>query len=111
MEFNTFQNVVKAGTPFDKGQMMDSWLFYDTPYRFVAQADIARTPYFVYNEEGTIYTTKNKGFISKGIVGQINQITYSENLGLPYSYEETNKTLANRRNKLLEQMGVLEVIR
>lgn len=109
MQFNTFQNVVKAGTPFDKGQMMDSWLFYDTPYQFVSQADIARTPYFVYNQEGTIYTQKNKGFIDR-IVGQINYITYSENLGLPYSFADVDATLQNR-SEILAQLGALEVIK
>ena len=109
MDFNTFQGTVKAGTPFDTGQMMDSWLFYDTPYQFVAQADIARTPYFVFNQEGTIYTQKNKGFIDR-IVGEINYITYSENLGLPYDYSEINDTL-DQRNTILQQQGALEVVK
>lgn len=109
MDFNTFQNTVKAGTPFDSGQMMDSWLFYDTPYQFVAQADVARTPYFVFNQEGTIYTQKNKGFIDR-IVGEINAITYAENTGVRLDYSIVDDTL-DQRNTILQQMGALEVIK
>ena len=111
MLYSQFITIVQSGTPFDKGQMMDSWAFFDTPYQYVAIADVSRTPYFVFNEEGTIYTQKNKGFISKGIVGQINNALYSEQLDLPYSYEEANKTLAQRRNSILMSQGAIEVIR
>lgn len=111
MLFNEFIVIVKSGTPFDKGQMQESWAFFDTPYQYVAIADIQRTPYFVYNEEGTVYTQKNKGFIRNGIVGQINNALWSESLGLPYSYEEANKTLADRRNSMLLGQGAIEVIR
>ena len=111
MLFNEFMLIVQSGTPFDTGQMMDSWAFFDTPYQYVAIADVNRTPYFVFNEEGTIFSTKNKGFIKNGIVGQINNALYSEQLGLPYSYEEANKTLADRRNSLLLSQGAIEVIR
>lgn len=112
MDFNTFQNVVRAGTPFDTGYMMtNGWAYFDTPYQYVAIANINTVPYIVFNELGTIYSQKNKGFISKGIVGQLNRITQSEILGLPYSYKETNDLLRDRQNDLLVSQGVLEVIK
>ena len=108
MDFNTFQNVVRAGTPFDKGNMMENgWKYFDTPYKYVAIADTFTVPYIVYNEEGTIYTQKNKNFIREGIMGQLMHISQSETLGLPYSYKETNKTLAQRRLSLMENAGVI----
>jgi hypothetical protein len=112
MDFSTFQEVVRAGTPFDTGYMMtNGWAYFDTPYQFVAIANETGVPYIVYNEDGTIYSKKNKGFISKGITGQLNQITYSEQLGLPYSFKEQDNTLRDRRNDMLVSMGVLEVRR
>ena len=112
MDFGTFQKVIMAGTPFDKGVMMQQgWAYFDTPIQFIAIANTNGVPYIVYNEEGTIYTQKNKGFISKGLTGQLNHITWSEQLGLPYTYEETNKTLRQRRNSIMQSMGVLGVSR
>lgn len=109
MDFATFQNVIMAGTPFRTGNMMSNgWAYFDTPYRYEAHANINAVPYIVFNEEGTIYTQKNKGFISQGIVGQLNHITWSETLGLPYSYENTDKTLASRRNSMLMAMGAVQ---
>lgn len=112
MDFNTFQNVIRAGTPFDKGNMMENgWAYFDTPYQFIAIANTNGVPYIVFNEEGTVYSQKNKGFIRNKLTGQLNHITQSEQLGLPYSYKETNKTLANRRNSIMLSKGVLGVTR
>lgn len=111
MEYSKFTKIVRAGTPFATGKMMNSWRFFRTPLYDVAIADVDTTPYFVFNEEGTIYTQKNKGFISNGIVGQVNMAHWSEDLGLPYSEEPTNKTLQARNNEMLLGIGAIEVIR
>lgn len=108
MDFPTFQSIVMAGTPFRTGNMMSNgWAYFDTPYRYEAHANVNAVPYIVFNEEGTIYTTKNKGFISKGIVGQLNYASWSETLGIPYNYEESNKIVKDRRNSMLLAMGTV----
>lgn len=111
MDFNTFQQEIRALTPFDTGNMMtNGWAFFDTPYQYIGIANTQAVPYIVYNEEGTIYTTKNKGFISQKITGRLNAITQSEILGLPIDYNETSETM-KKRNDILVSQGVLEVIK
>lgn len=108
MEYAQFQNIVRSGVPFDTGNMYQNGMdFFDTPYYYRASFNINRVPYIVYNEEGTIYTKKNKGFISRGIVGAINRATYSETLGLPFAYSGYNNTVAKRNNEILVSMGVM----
>ena len=111
MDFNTFQQEIRYLTPFDNGNMMiNGWAFFDTPYQYVGIANVNAVPYIVFNEEGTIYTTKNKGFISEKITGRLNEITQSEILGLPYQ-SNANETVQKRQNDMLVSKGVLEVIK
>lgn len=106
MDFATFQNVVRANMPFDTGNMYNNGaVFFDTPYDFVASYNVRQVPYIVFQEEGTRFFSGNKGFIQNRTVGQINRITQSEILGLPYNYKETNTIIADRNNELMIGAG------
>ena len=108
MDFAQFQNIVRFNMPFDTGNMFSNGTdFFDTPYFYRASYNINRVPYIVFNEEGTIYTQKNKGFISQKTVGMINRATYSENLGLPFDTRPINNTIGQRNNQVLISMGVM----
>jgi len=109
MESKTFFGVVRANMPYDKGNMfMNGIDEFITPYYDLAAYNNDRVNYIRYNEEGTIYTKKNKGFISKKTVGMVNRIMWSENLGLPYDFSEIDETLAVRNNDILTKQGVID---
>lgn len=106
MDFTTFENVIRANMPFDTGNMFTNGaVMFDTPYQYVAIYNTNGVPYIVFQEEGTRFFKGNKGFISKRTVGQINRITQSELLGLPYDYKETNTTIADRNNEMMMATG------
>jgi len=108
MDYAQFINIIKANMPFDKGNMFNNGAdYFDTPYFFKANYNNDRVPYIDYNEFGTIYTKKNKGFISQKTVGVINRATWSESLGLPFDNKPYNDEVATRNNSILEQMGVM----
>ena len=56
--------------------------FFDTPYELVAIYNTNRVPYIVFQEEGTRYYNKNKGFITTKADGKINRFIQSDILGL-----------------------------
>ena len=112
-----FENTVRANAPFDKGALMGSIIFEHNPYYSKAIYDDNILPYIRYQNEGFIHwitkkpVTVNVGFIENKTVGAINRIIQSSILGLPYSYEETNRVLANRQNEILTQQGVIVRVR
>ncbi len=109
METVAFFSIIKANMPFDKGNMFANGVDeISTPYYDLASYNNERVNYIRYNEEGTIYTKKNKGFISKKTVGMVNKAIWSDNLDLPFDYTEINETVAERNNSILIKQGVME---
>lgn len=112
MRHSTFINTCRVNAPFKSGRLMNEGIiFIETPTYHKATYDSSIVKYITYQEEGFQHyiskkqVTKNKGFISRKTVGAINNIVYSENLGLPYSLEEPNEELARRRNEILQSQG------
>jgi|LGOV01.1.fsa_nt_gb ABC-type lipoprotein export system ATPase subunit len=109
MEFTQFANIIRGNMPYDKGNMFSNGVdFFVTPYYDLGAYNNNRVNYIRYNEEGTKYTKKNKGFISKKTVGMVNKATWSENLGLPFDSTEMNEEVAKRNNDLLLKQGAIE---
>ena len=79
--------------------------FFETPYELVAIYNTNTVPYIVFNEEGTRYTQKNKGFISVKAEGKISRFIYSEALGIPYNKLENNQIILENNNKLMVELG------
>lgn len=99
--------IVLANIPIDTGFMARTApAFFETPYEITVI--YSGVDYLEYNEEGTIYTQKNKGFISKKTTGLINRYGWSKSLGLPLDKTENNEALLENQDKLLEELGVIE---
>ena len=94
--------------PYDTGFMFLSGAkYFETEHFLLAVYDTERVPYIVYNEEGTIYSTKNKGFISQRTVGALNRYAAGVDKSVMSRYEETN----NRRGSTnMIKQGALDKI-
>lgn len=112
MDLQDFRSIIQAQIPYDTGFMFLSGVkYYQTEHFLMAEYDTSRVPYIVYNEEGTIYTTKNKGFISERTVGALNRFATYEDKGeralVISRYEEYN----NRRGSTnMIKQGALDKI-
>lgn len=115
--YSDFIETVIAGTPVKDGIIIRFGLtFFDTPYEMSAIFSGIAVPHIIYQEEGFThwisgkFITKNQGFISKKITGQINRMGWSNALGLPFDKHENNDILLSNQDKMLEQLGVIENI-
>ena len=113
--FSDFIDVVLSGIPVKSGVMMkDGVDFFDTPYESSAVFNTGELPYIIYQEEGFEHwitgkmVTKNKGFISQKITGQVNKLGWSMTLGLPFNAQETDDTVLKNQDDMLTQLGVIE---
>jgi len=81
MDLEKTRNIVVANMPFRSGFMfIHGAKFYETDHYILTRYDLQAVPYIRYNEEGTIFTQKNKGFISVKTVGEL---IAAEALGVP----------------------------
>ena len=72
MNLGEFRDIVVGNMPYDTGNMfLNGASFYETEHFLLARYDTERVPYIIYNEEGTIFSVKNKGFISQQTVGAL----------------------------------------
>lgn len=72
MDLETTRNVVVSNMPFRSGFMfVHGAKFYETEHYILTRYDLQAVPYIRYNEEGTIFTQKNKGFISQKTIGEL----------------------------------------
>ena len=110
MNLNEFRNICLAQVPVDTRYMLlNGFRFYETDLFLRMQADLEAVPYIYYNEEGTKFSTKNVGFISKKMVGAVNSALVKEAQGLPIDGYQTEEEKI-RKNVLQLQDGVIEKI-
>ena len=107
MNLENMRTIVQANMPYDTGFMfMAGAKYFETAHFLMAVYDTERVPYIIYNEEGTIYSTKNQGFISDRTVGALNRFNGGDNKAMS-KYEEIN----NRRGSTnMIKQGALEKI-
>lgn len=102
MNLGEFRDIVVSNMPYDTGFMfMAGASFFDTEHFMLARYDTDRVPYIIYNEEGTRFSTKNQGFISRKTVGALLYGTMSAGLD--------DKTLMRGSTNMLKQ-GALDKI-
>ena len=116
-EYVDFIETVLAGIPVKSGRIVrEGVTFFDTPYESMAIFNAMAVPHIAYQEEGFThwitkkFITKNQGFISKKITGQINRMGWSNSLGLPFDKSENNDILLSNQDAMLEQLGVIQTI-
>lgn len=104
-----FMRVVLGNIPVDKGNMLrEAPMFFDTPYEYLCV--YSGVEYLTYQEEGTKYFTGNKGFIRNRTMGQLNELSMSETLGLPFDWTQNNKNNLDNKDKMLEELGVIQYV-
>ena len=98
--------------PYDTGYMyLEGASFYETNSFLLARYEISRVPYIVYNEEGTVYTTKNQGFIKKQTVGHLNLFASYKEAGLQAPFGKLDKHIKRRGSTDMIKQGALDKIR
>ena len=109
MDLNTMRLVVTTDMPYDSGFMfMAGSKYYETEHFMLCKYDIERVPYIIYNEEGTIFSTKNQYFIRRKTVGDLmRHASYAEHgqRAPMLKLEERAKRMAS--NNMIKQ-GTLE---
>jgi len=112
MALKEMRDIVQAQLPYDTGFMFLSGVsYFETNHFLMAIYDTSRVPYIVYNEEGTIYTQKNKGFISQKTVGAINRFGAYKNTGEHVNVLSQYQDLNNRRGSTnMIKQGALDKI-
>jgi hypothetical protein len=108
MNLEEFRSIVQSQMPYDTGFMfLAGAKYFDTEHFRLAVYDTERVPYIIYNEEGTVYSTKNKGFISQRTIGALNRYAVSGDKQVMSQFEEYN----NRRGSTnMIRQGALEKI-
>jgi hypothetical protein len=108
MNLQEFRSIIQAQMPYDTGFMfLAGARYYDTAHFQLAVYDTERVPYIIFNEEGTKYSTKNKGFISQKTVGALNRYALGGDKRVLSRYEEYN----NRRGSLnMIRQGALDKV-
>jgi hypothetical protein len=106
MNLQEMRSIVQAQMPYDTGFMfLAGARYYETAHFLLTVYDTERVPYIIFNEEGTIYTDKNKGFISQQTVGALNRFGASQDKSVLSRYENYN----NRRGSTnMIKQGALE---
>ena len=100
--------IILGNFPFDTGFMSRNGAeFFEDSEKITVIYNTTAVPYIVYNEEGTIYTTKNKGFITVRAEGKLNEYLTSQLLGLHYNKNKNNKTILERQHKLYVELGAV----
>ena len=81
MNLETMRMVVTTDMPYDTGFMfMAGAKFFENEHFLLCKYDTERVPYIIYNEEGTIFSTKNQYFIRRKTMGDLmRHESYAEN--------------------------------
>lgn len=109
--YSDFIELVLSGMPVDTGFMLLNGVeFFDTATEFVAVYNTNAVDYIVYNEEGTKFTQKNKGFITVKTWGKLMAYANSKTLGLPFDMNESNEAILNNQEKMMVELGAVQYV-
>jgi len=112
MDLNTMRMVVTVNMPYDTGFMsLVGAKFMENNHFLKATYDIERVPYIVYNEEGTIYTTKNQYFIREKTVGDLMRHAHYQDKGMNKPFTRLDERVKRRASTDLIRQGALDKIR
>ncbi len=104
--------VVVGDMPYDTGYMfLNGASFYETNAFILVKYDIERVPYIIYNEEGTIFTTKNQYFIRDKTIGDLQRHAAYQQAGLHAPMDTLNETVKRRGSLNMIKQGAIDKIR
>lgn len=107
---NDIRNIVVSNMPYDTGNMfMRGARFIETDLYWQVVYDLNAVPYIYYQEEGTIHSTKNKGFISVRTETELQNLILMRmnNNNEPYVPQNNNIRLRSQ----MVSAGVIETMR
>lgn len=106
MTMAEFMQVVLGNIPVKSGYMLRvAPMFFDTAHEYLCV--YSGVEYLEFQEEGTVFFQGNQGFIRNRTMGQLNSLSMSETLGLPFDWTETNTKNLDNKDKMLEEIGVI----
>lgn len=115
ISFSDFIETVLGGIPVDKGGILNRGVeFYETAYEYIAEWNTIAVPHIIYQEEGFTHwitgkkVTKNKGFITRKIFGQVQRLAWSRDLGIPFNKSESDNALLLHQDKMMSELGVMQ---
>lgn len=113
--FSDFIETVLGGIPVDKGGILKRGVsFSETAYEYIADWNTSAVPYIIPQEEGFTHylskkkVTKNQGFISRKIFGQVQRLAWSRDLGIPFNKSESDNALLLHQDKMMSELGVMQ---
>lgn len=107
---NDIRNIVVSNMPYDTGNMfMRGARFIETDLYWQVVYDLNLVPYIYYQEEGTVHSTKNKGFISKKTENELQNLIAMRMNGMTEPYVPKNDNIRTRAQMV--SAGVIENIR
>ncbi len=99
----------------DTGRMAREGIsYFETPREITAVYNTAQLPYIIYQEEGFThylsgkFINVNQGFISVKATGKIEQLIYSDMLGIPYNNLEDNQIILENNKLMMTELGVMK---
>lgn len=106
------RQVVVGCMPYDTGYMsLEGASFYETNAFILVRYEITRVPYIIYNEQGTIFTTKNQFFIRDKTIGAlINAAAYRE-AGIRKPFDKLDEHVKRRGSFDMIKQGALDKIK
>ena len=112
MNLETMRLVVTTNMPYDKGFMfMAGSKYYETEHFILCSYDTERVSYIVYNEEGTIFSTKNQFFIRRQTIGDLIRHASYEEAGLRAPVEKYEKRAKRRASYDMVGQGTIDKLR
>lgn len=112
MNLETMRLVVTNNMPYDKGFMfMAGSKYYENEHFILCKYDTERVPYIIYNEEGTIYTVKNKNFIRYKTVGDLIRFESMSESNLRANLSKYNDRAKRRASTNIIAQGALNKIK
>lgn len=112
LQLNEMRMIVTSNMPYDTGFMsVNGARFFETAHFMLCKYDIERVPYIVYQEEGTIYSTKNKGFIRNKTMGDLLRHAAYKQAGLTAPFDELNERVKRRASTDMIKQGALEKVK
>ena len=112
LTLNEMRMIVTNNMPYDTGFMFMSGSRYQENAHFmVAKYDTERVPYIVYNEEGTVYSTKNQYFIREQTVGDSMRHANYKDAGMQAPFTKLSENVKRRSSTNLLKQGAIDKIR
>jgi hypothetical protein len=112
MNLATMRMVVTSNMPYDSGFMFTAGAkFFENEHFMLCKYDTERVPYIIYNEEGTIFSTKNQYFIRKQTMGDLMRHESYNEAGMQANEAKLDKAVKRKGSLSMISQGAMEKIR